>query len=275
MKNANPNIRYFNVHTEGFGYLNGFKQVTPKAGQTFKPFFASTFCLLEGDPQNPRKTYMSVSIVNPTLITLLQNFADELNSDATKVFANARMADMKAMPFIYPQGSANAGQPGVNWEAKIINLLYLKVGDQVVELERPTTTDLGVPAAQSEQQPTAQQLSQHSAPLQSDDKLLLEMGLSVELSKDDPHFEENKERLKAAGYRWNNDRKIWVLGEVKLAKDDPQFQAKYKILKDAGYSYSKETQSWTIPVSKPQGQSKGNYQSKGQQSGNYQRHARA
>jgi hypothetical protein len=268
MKNATPNIRYFNVHTEGFGYLNGFKQVTPKAGQTFKPFFASTLCMLEGDPQKPRHTYMSVSIVNPVLIDLLQHYAGQLNSDATKVFVNARVADVKAIPFIYPQGSNNAGKPGVNWEAKIINLLYLKVGDQVVELERNATTDLGVPAAQRDQPSPVPSTPLHPKFGQLFD--LFEKPLVVELSKDDPYFEENKERLKSDGYRWNKEHTAWVLGEVKLTKDDPHFQDKYTVLKANGYAFSKETQSWIIPSPKPQGQSQGNYRNQGQPSGNHQ-----
>lgn len=150
--NNNAKIRYFNAHTEAFGYINGIREVSPQNGQDFAPFWVTTFCMLEGDPQNPVKKYINMTIVNLKLVDVLLEFEQELNSDVS-VFANARIASLSAEPFVYGDNSKHVGQLGINWSGKMINLLYLKVGDQVIDLglDDETTTDFGVPANQSQQ----------------------------------------------------------------------------------------------------------------------------
>lgn len=151
--NSNAKIRYFNAHTEAFGYINGIREVTPQPGQKqFDPFWATTFCMLEGDPQNPVKKYINITIVNPKMVELLLEFEQELNSEVP-VFANARLASVNAEPFVYGDNSKSAGQLGINWSGKMISLLYLKVGDQVIDLGRnqEPSTDYGVSASQSQQ----------------------------------------------------------------------------------------------------------------------------
>src|SRR5690606_35989236 len=119
---ANQKIRWFNAHTEACGYLNGFKEVLPTAGQAFKPFWASTFCLLEGNPESPRKTYVSVSIANPKVVELLAPFSDQLNAEESRVFVTARLADLSAEPFVFGAYSQRAGHIGVNWKGKLLML---------------------------------------------------------------------------------------------------------------------------------------------------------
>lgn len=151
-RNNNSKIRYFNAHTEAFGYINGIREVTPQNGQKFEPFWVTTFCMLEGDPQNPVKKYINITIVNTKLVDLLLEFEQALNSDVP-VFANARLASVNAEPFVYGDNSKNPGQLGINWTGKMISLIYLKVGDQVIDLGQndTPTTDFGVPAHQNQQ----------------------------------------------------------------------------------------------------------------------------
>ncbi len=84
---AEKNIRWFNAHTEACGYLNGLKEITPKAGQDFKPFWVTTFCMLEGNPEKPRKTYISINIVNPKIVDVLKTYGLKLTSQYSFTFS--------------------------------------------------------------------------------------------------------------------------------------------------------------------------------------------
>lgn len=248
---ADQKIRWFNAHTEACGYLDGLKEVKPAAGQNFKPFWATTFCMLEGNPENPRKTYVSVSIANAKIVELLTPHADQLNADKSRVFVTARIADLAAEPFIYSEKSQSAGQLGVNWKAKLIMLLALKVGDMTIELKKDTTTDYGVKVGK-----TAEQRPQ----TQDNNAALFDLPLIVALDKNEPGFEVTKQRLKDTGYRWNGDRAVWYLANIALEKSDPAFQKRYEALKAAGYSFSNNV--WNIPSAPKQ---QGGYHRQGNQ----------
>lgn len=235
-------IRWFNAHTEACGYLNGLKEIAPKPGQDFKPFWATTFCMLEGNPERPRKTYFSINIVNTKIVDLLAPFIDQLNADGARVFVTARISDIAVDPFIYGNGSLNAGQLGVNWRANLISLIALKVGDIQIELKKETTTDFGVSASQ-----TADKVQ----PPEITDKLF-DLPLMVTLNKTDPDFEATKDRLKKSGYRWSSDKLAWCLANVVLEKSDPAFNEKYKALKEAGYEFSGSEKLWKLPAPKQQ-----------------------
>ncbi|PUA30434.1 MAG: hypothetical protein B0W54_08050 [Cellvibrio sp. 79] len=145
----NSNIRWFNAHTEGCGYINGIREVTPKLGQNFEPFWASTFCLLEGNPENPTKKYINVTIVNQQVVETLLEFEQALVSGNVTVFAVVRLANLEEEPFIYGDNSQTPGALGINRSGRVISLIYLKVGDQVIEINQAPTTDFGVQDDQS------------------------------------------------------------------------------------------------------------------------------
>jgi hypothetical protein len=145
----NGNIRWFNAHTEGCGYINGLRHVTPKQGQSFDPFWASTFCMLEGDPSNPTQKYINVTIVNKHVLDILLEFEQDIASGQVTVFAGVKLSNIEATPFVYDENSKTPGELGINWSARVINLFYLKVGDEVINVKGQPTTDMGVEDDQS------------------------------------------------------------------------------------------------------------------------------
>lgn len=257
---ADQTIRWFNAHTEACGYLNGLKEIIPQVGQTFKPFWTTTFCMLEGNPEKPRKTYFSINIVNPKVVEILKPYVTQLNADGSRVFVTARISDISVEPFVYGDNSKNAGQLGVNWQANLISLIALKVGDMRIELKKDTTTDAGVKS----QQPVAANLQ----PGNTDS--LFESPLVVFLDKTAPDFEATKARLKDTGYRWNGEKAAWYLASVLLEKNDPVFNAKYKALKEAGYVFSSTDKIWNMPAA-PKQQSNSNSQYRRQSQSNHAR----
>lgn len=255
---AEQKIRWFNAHTEACGYLNGLREITPKDGQTFKPFWATTFCMLEGNPEKPRKTYIGISIVNAKVAEILKPYANQLNAAGSRVFVTARISDIAVEPFVYGNDSKNAGQLGVNWQANLISLIALKVGDMPIDLKKDATTDFGVKSQQS--------VAASPQPVNTDS--LFELPLVVTLDKNEPNFDVTKARLKDTGYRWNGEKAAWYLASVSLERNDPAFNEKYKALKEAGYVFSGSNKVWNMPAApKPLSNSKSQYSRQGAQQG--------
>ncbi len=252
MSTQNDSTRYFNVHTEAAGYINALKEVPGQKGS----FWASKFTCLEGHPDKVEKVYIDFTIPGEDVLDVLGPYKDQINA-ATQVFAVIRYAKFRATPFIYPQGSQNAGKMGVNYTAKLIKVLFLKVGDQVVFDHRNE-----VEAAQAQQQLQAE--ADQSRPVQaSQDKVqapavpvtttapaanagLFNPPLTVKLSKDDANFEETKERLKEQGYGWNAEIGLWTLKVVSLQKSDPAFNSKKSELQSHGYRWDNGSKSWKM-----------------------------
>ncbi len=244
----NSNIRYFNTHTEGFGYLNGLKEIHPKPGQNFKPFLASTFTLLEGNPDSPKKKYIDVQIVGEKLSEFFKGYQQQLNSE-TSVFLNLRLADLNADMW---------GEPGnqkIKWSAKVINVLYMKVGDVVVQLKEPVDSsrallekvDIHENEIETEGEAERRRFKEtKSQP--AEDVALFGFPLTEELFKDDPQFQVICDRLKMSGYRWSQASKVWRKAEVTLSKDNnPDFLRMTQMLKQAGYYWSAEAKAWKHP----------------------------
>ena len=264
IKNANAQstaINYFNAHTEGMGYLDSLELVNPKPGQNYAAFWSANFCMLEGNPLNPDKTYVSLKIPCEKALDELLPFANNINDPDTKVFVGLRLAEYRARPFQYGPESQNVGKLGVNYSAKLINVLHLKVGDQTIKLKRneqATTTDFGVPAAGSVRNAQLVQDQANQEPVKRP--------FVVRLSQNEPNFEITKERLKGEGYRWAKDITAWVVPSVKLDKSHPQFQAMLSELKSLGYRWNKVNTSWDYEFSKiPQSAGQGGFRSTNQQ----------
>lgn len=258
----NTNIRYFNTHTEGFGYLNGLKEIHPKPGQNFKPFLASTFTLLEGNPASPKKKYFDVQIVGEKLSEFFKGFDQQLNSEIP-VFLNLRLADVNADIWGEP------GKQKIKWSAKVINVLYMKVGDVEVPLKEPTSSRtllekivqaddnhraelLQIMKDEAEVEETADEIERRQAKeiksQPSEDVLVFGFPLVEMLHKDDPQFQVLCDRFKMAGYRWSSTSKVWRKAEVTLSKDNnPDFQRMVQLLKQAGYYWSAEAKAWKHP----------------------------
>jgi Protein of unknown function (DUF3577) len=190
-------VDYFNAHTEGLGYLDSLVHVLPKPGQDFSAFWSASFCMLEGNPEKPEKTYVSLAVSSDKALEVLRPFVDDINGQTTKIFAGLRLARFRAKPFTFSADSQSPGKLGVNYSARLIAVLYLKVGESVITLKR----------------------EEQVAPVEPELQLLPE----VKLHKSDPDFQNKVVRLKAAGYRWDRDDFCW-----RLASNKPQQQQEYK-----------------------------------------------
>jgi hypothetical protein len=128
---SNGNNKYFDLLTEGSGYLNRVREVTPKEGT---PFLAVTVAAIHGSVANLQRTYFECGVYGEQT----QNIVRELKpavEEASKVFMKFTLSDLKVEPFIHKQGD-KAGQPGANLKARLINISRVKVDGQDVPLDK-------------------------------------------------------------------------------------------------------------------------------------------
>lgn len=257
--------RYFNVHTEGMGYLSNFEERDGRNGK----FYMLTFCMIEGKASNAETQYVNCTVSCKQALEIIKPFDTEINNRDIKVFCGLRIAKYRAKPFVYPSGSPKAGELGVNYSGNLIKLMYLKVADREIKLPKTdsrATTDYGIPA-KAQVQPTP--VNTVNVETASTDK-----PHQVKLSKSDPDFEVTKQRLKDAGYKWNKDDYCWELPSgkapkqdkpsldvpgaqtgptnkpirVELRKDDPIFETAKQNLKDDGYKWNGDEGCWQLPT---------------------------
>ncbi len=129
--NTNENVKYFDLHTTGIGYLNRVRQVTPEEGT---PFLAVTIAAIHGCVSNVQHTYFECGVYGEQA----QNTVRELQSavaDESKVLIGFTLSDLRADAFTFKQGD-KAGETGVNLKARLIKISWAKVDGQKVSIQQ-------------------------------------------------------------------------------------------------------------------------------------------
>ena len=129
--NTNENVKYFDLHTTGIGYLNRIRQVTPEEGT---PFLAVTIAAIHGSATNVQHTYFECGVYGEQA----QNTVRELQSavaDESKVLIGFTLSDLRADAFTFKQGD-KAGDTGVNLKARLIKIAWAKVDGQKVSVQQ-------------------------------------------------------------------------------------------------------------------------------------------
>ena len=129
--NTNENVKYFDLHTTGIGYLNRVRQVTPEEGT---PFLAVTVAAIHGSASNVQHTYFECGVYGEQA----QNTVRELQSavvDESKVLIGFTLSDLRADAFTFKQGD-KAGETGVNLKARLIKIAWAKVDGQKVSIQQ-------------------------------------------------------------------------------------------------------------------------------------------
>jgi hypothetical protein len=129
--NTNENVKYFDLHTTGIGYLNRVRQVTPEEGT---PFLAVTIAAIHGSASNVQHTYFECGVYGEQA----QNTVRELESavaDESKVLIGFTLSNLSADAFTFKQGD-KAGETGVNLKARLIKIAWAKIDGQKVSIQQ-------------------------------------------------------------------------------------------------------------------------------------------
>lgn len=128
---------FFNLHTNGIGYLNRIRWVETKGrGRRSEPFLACSIAALRGSSDDVQYTYFDLRVSGQDAIELVQSLQEEVNQNR-KVLVSFRIADI--YPHSYERKVRDAqGRPTNEMEqaalikGRLILINSVKVDGQLV-----------------------------------------------------------------------------------------------------------------------------------------------
>ena len=123
---------YFDLHTQGLGYLNRIREVTPSRG---KAFLACTIAALNGPTEAPEYRYFDVTVCGAEARQLVSRYAEAVEQ-GHKVLMGFRLGDLWTDLFRYSRGE-KAGKTGVSLKARLLFVSWVKVDGKLVYQARP------------------------------------------------------------------------------------------------------------------------------------------
>ena len=122
---THENVKYFDLHTTGLGYLNRIRQVTPKDG---KPFLSVTLAALRGSVDNAQYTPFECRVSGKQAQDLVRQLMPAVEGKA-KVLLGFTLSDLYAEAFTFKSGD-KAGETGVSLKARLLRIAWAKVDGQ-------------------------------------------------------------------------------------------------------------------------------------------------
>jgi len=208
---SDNNENYFNLTTEGVGFINRFRLNEPTQGN---PYYSVTIAALRGKADangKTQKTYIDCNIVGSAVEMAKQLEPLFVGEESPTVMAKFVTGDLELRPFIYNSGQKQ-GEQGFSLKARLYDIKWFKVNGDVTYNEaeqKRHVEDQGKGNEADEAPAPNSEAPADSLPKQTDDQS--DLPLEVKLVQDDPYFDERRAQLKEQGYRWNGAKELWCL----------------------------------------------------------------
>jgi len=202
--------QYFDLHVTGIGYLRRAREVPVRRGE---PFLALEINALHGAADQVEYTRFDCRVSGSEAQKRVRQFMARINDRDTKVLAGFRLGDVYPDLFTYRSGE-RAGETGVSLKARLLRIQWIKVnGEMVYTAPKPTDDAPAVASEANEPEDTAFATDDAHPQVadEGEDDLSAYLPEEVHLSKDDPDFLSKKEQLKASGYGFDREAKVWRL----------------------------------------------------------------
>ena len=118
---------FFNLYTNGIGYIGRVRDVTPQEGE---PFCVVTIGALRGSVDNAQYTYFECRVSGHKAGEIVRLLRPAVDSKR-KVLVGFTLSDLYARAFTFKNGD-KAGEPGVNLKARLIRINWAKVDGEYV-----------------------------------------------------------------------------------------------------------------------------------------------
>lgn len=128
----NTQVKYFDLHTRGIGYLNRLR-IVPAKNKKFKPFTACTIAALRGTTEEPEYTYIDVRVYSEKAVELLESCQEAL-SKKQKVLISFLIGDIYPECFTYEHGDKQ-GQCGCGLKGRLLKISLIKINGHIVYRE--------------------------------------------------------------------------------------------------------------------------------------------
>lgn len=126
-------VKYFDLHTTGIGYLNRIREVKPRKGH---PFMAVTVAALKGKSDAVEYSYIDCNVVGAEAEKLIRRCQEAVDAEK-KVLVAFRIGDIWADTFTYTKGDKQ-GQTGTSLKGRLLYLAWIKVDGVTVYEAKPS-----------------------------------------------------------------------------------------------------------------------------------------
>ena len=151
-QNTSEELKYFDLHVRGIGYLNRIREVQVRRGPGF---MACDIAALYGPADAVQYTRFDCKVTGAEAERLVRRCWDAVNAQK-KVLVAFRISDLWVDPFLYEKGE-RAGQPGASLKARLLYLGWIKIDGQLVYKAEPRQEDAAEPARPEPAEAVAQQ----------------------------------------------------------------------------------------------------------------------
>ena len=122
---TNEATKYFDLHTQGIGYLNRIREVTPKEGS---PFLSVTIAALRGSVDNAQYTHFECRVSGKQAQEIVRQLKPAVEGNL-KVLIGFTLSDLYAEVFTFKSGD-KAGDTGISLKARLLRIAWAKVDGQ-------------------------------------------------------------------------------------------------------------------------------------------------
>lgn len=136
---------YFNLHTQGIGYLNRVREVPVRRGQAF---MACDIAALHGAADDVEYTRFDCKVASGEADRLIREHLEDVRAER-KVLIAFRIGDLWVDPFMYEKGERK-GQPGASLKGRLIFIEWIKVDGQFSYRAPARTESAAAPEAEAE-----------------------------------------------------------------------------------------------------------------------------
>ena len=119
---TNETTKYFDLHTDGLGYLNRIREVTPKEGN---PFLSVTIAALRGSVDNVQYTHFECRVSGKQAQDIVRQLKPTVE-DSAKVLIGFTLSDLYAEAFTFKNGD-KAGETGISLKTRLLRIAWAKV----------------------------------------------------------------------------------------------------------------------------------------------------
>ncbi len=123
----NNQTKYFDLHTQGVGYVNRVREVPVKRGE---PFWACNISALHGSTDAVEYTNFDCRVSGADAIKVIKRL-DKASQEEKKILMGFKIGDLYPETFVFKNGQ-KAGQTGVSLKARLLYIGWVKIdGDSV------------------------------------------------------------------------------------------------------------------------------------------------
>ena len=119
---TNEPTKYFDLHTDGLGYLNHIREVTPKEGT---PFLSVTIAALRGSVDNVQYTHFECRVSGKQAQDIVHKLKPAVEGNS-KVLIGFTLSDLYAESFTFKNGD-KAGETGISLKTRLLRIAWAKV----------------------------------------------------------------------------------------------------------------------------------------------------